>query len=80
MDERIISIHTLNHLYWDLIYRQKSMIPERRNTMLNLKSLKNAMSCVYNNAVNSPLKKDLFHLANALEQCSEKTGDRKSVV
>ena len=42
--------------------------------MLNIKSLKNAMSCVYNNAVNSPLKKDLFHLANALEQLSEETG------
>ena len=42
--------------------------------MLNLKSLKTAMSCVYNNAVNSPLKKDLFHLANALEQLSEETG------
>ena len=42
--------------------------------MLNIKSLKNAMSCVYNNAVNSPLKKDLFHLANALEQLSEEKG------
>ena len=42
--------------------------------MLNIKKLKNAMSCVYNNAVNSPLKKDLFHLANALEQLSEETG------
>ena len=51
-----------------------SMIPEGRNIMLNLKSLKNALSCAYNNVFNSPLKKDLFHLANALEQCSEKTG------
>ena len=42
--------------------------------MLNIKSLKNAMSCAYNIAFNSPLKKDLFHLANALEQLSEETG------
>ena len=50
------------------------MIPEGRNIMLNIKSLKNAVSCVYNNTCNTPLKRDLFHLANALEQCSEKTG------
>lgn len=42
--------------------------------MLNLKSLKNAVSCAYNNIFNSPLKKDLFHLANVLEQLSEETG------
>jgi len=42
--------------------------------MLNLKSLKNAVSCAYNNIFNSPLKRDLFHLANALEQLSEETG------
>ena len=42
--------------------------------MLNLKSLKNALSCAYNNVFNSPLKKDLFHLANALEQLNHETG------
>ena len=35
MDERIITIHILNYLYWDLCIRQKSMIPERRTYMLN---------------------------------------------
>ena len=43
--------------------------------MLNLKSLKTAISCVYNNTCNTPLKRDLFHLANALEQLSEETGN-----
>ena len=42
--------------------------------MLKLKSVKNGMSCAFNNAFNSPLKKDLFHLANVLEQLSEETG------
>ena len=42
--------------------------------MLNLKSLKTAIACVYNNTCNTPLKRDLFHLANALEQLSEETG------
>lgn len=37
------------------------------------KSVKNSVSLVYNNAFNSQLKKDLFHLANALEQLSEET-------
>ena len=42
--------------------------------MLNLKSLKNALSCAYNNTCNTPLKRDLFHLANALEQLNHETG------
>lgn len=50
------------------------MIPGRRIIMLNIESLKNGMSCAFNNIFNSPLKRDLFHLANALEQLSEETG------
>lgn len=42
--------------------------------MMNIESLKNGMSCAFNNIFNSPLKRDLFHLANALEQLSEETG------
>ena len=41
---------------------------------MNFKSVKNAVACVYNNTCNTPLKRDLFHLANALEQLNHETG------
>ena len=36
MDERFIQIY----LYWDSLYRQKSMISERRNIMLSREEIK----------------------------------------